>query len=120
MEDKILKALKTFELDQHHEKIYDNPNDLLIAGFPAAFILPLIRSFESSEGYKYFCRGQVVDEMIGVTHPGLVYAIGEYVGVPQGTGTGYTGRGFAMRAVIDEINKILDEKSQQMPKQEDL
>lgn len=111
MDDKILKAIMTFKLDQHHEKIYDNPNDLLLAGFSAAFILPLIRSYESSEGYKYFFRGEVVDEIIGISHTALVYAIGDYLGVPQGTGSGYTGRGFAMRAVIDEINKLLSEKT---------
>ena len=111
MDDRILKAIMTFKLDQHHEKIYDNPNDLLLAGFPASFIIQLIRSYESSEDYKYFFRGEVVGEIIGISHAALVFAIGDYLGVSQGTGSGFTGRGFAMRAVIDEINNLLSEKT---------
>ncbi len=37
----------------------------------------------------------------------LVYAIGRRLGVPEDTGSGFTGSGFAMRAVIDAINAAL-------------
>jgi hypothetical protein len=105
--DDVLKAIRAFDLDQHHEKIYDDPNDLIDAGFPADFLVPLIRAFRSTKGYQYFRRGKLVKEMIGISHLSLVYAIAEHLGVPPETGSGFTGRGFAMRAKIDAIRVIL-------------
>jgi len=106
----IVKAIQAFDLDQSHEKIYDDPNILIEAGFPATFILPLICSFHSTDGHKYFRRGKIVDEMIGISHVTLINAIAEYLGVPPDTGSDFTGRGFAMRANIDTIRKILSER----------
>jgi hypothetical protein len=108
MSANIIQALQTFELDQHHEKIYVDPNELIEAGFPAFFLLPLIKVFESSDGYKYFRDGKIVNEMIGISHLSLIYAIANHVGVPPGTGSNFTGSGFAMQANIDEIRKILE------------
>jgi hypothetical protein len=68
-----------------------------------------MRVFESDEGYKYFRNGKIVDEMIGISHLSLIYAIAEHLGVPPGHSSGFTGRGFAMRANIDAIRKILDD-----------
>ena len=112
MKTKIRNALNTFEIDQHHEKIYDNPNDLIDAGFPAEFLLPLINVFQSSEEYKYFRNGKIVNEMIGISHLSLVYAIAKSFGVPSDVGSGFTGRGFAMRAKIEAIQKILREQKE--------
>lgn len=112
MSNDLLKAIRDFKLDQHHEKIYTDPNKLIIEGFPAKFLLPLIRTFQSADGYKYFHQGNIVDEMIGISHPALIYAIADYLGVPPDTGSGFTGRGFAMRAVIDAIQKRLSEREQ--------
>jgi hypothetical protein len=88
----IVTALNAFQLDQNHERIYTDPNELVEAGFPASFLLPLMRVFKSSEGYKYFRVGKIADEMIGISHLSLVYAIAEHLGVPPGTGSGFTGR----------------------------
>ena len=107
MRGNIIQALQTFELDQHHEKIYVDPNELIDAGFPAAFLLPLLKVFESSDGYQYFRDGKAVTEMIGISHLSLIYAIATHVGVPSGTGSGFTGRGFATRANIDAIREVL-------------
>ena len=107
MEDVIIKAVKSFNLKQHHEHIYANPNELIRAGFPASFLLPLIQIFQSTEGYNYFCEGEFVDEMVGISHRSVVYALGKYLGVPADTGAGLTGRGFAMQAVVDAIQQKL-------------
>lgn len=109
MSGNIIEALQTFELDQHHEKIYVDPNELIEAGFPAFFLLPLIKVFESSNGYQYFRHGKNVNELIGISHQSLIYAIAAHVGVPPGTGSGFTGSGFAMRANIDAIREVLDQ-----------
>ena len=61
--DNVIRAAQTFDLDQHHEKIYDNPNDLIEAGFPGDFLLPIVKVFKSSVSYKYFRRGEIVNEM---------------------------------------------------------
>jgi hypothetical protein len=111
MRGSILTALETFQLDQHHEKIYADPNELIRAGFPASFLLPLIRVFESTDTYKYFCDGKVVDELIRISHLPLVYAIADHIGVAPDVGRGFTGRGFAMRAKIEGIQKLLDENA---------
>jgi hypothetical protein len=87
MRSDIVTALHTFQLDQNHERIYTDPNELVEAGFPASFLLPLMRVFESSEGYKYFRDGKIVDEMIGISHLSFIYAIAEHLGVPPGTGS---------------------------------
>jgi hypothetical protein len=110
MSDDVLDAIQVFKLDQHHEKIYTDPNELLNKGFPADFLLPLISIFRSTEGYQYFHQGKRMGEMIGIRHSALIYAIAEYLGVPPDTGSGFTGRGFAMRAVIDAIHKTLNER----------
>jgi hypothetical protein len=107
MSDNIIRALKTFKLDQHHEKIYDNPNELIEAGFPASFLVPLIKVFESSDGYKYFRKGTIVDEMIGISHLSLIYAIVKHLGLPTDVGSNHTGRGFAMQENIDAIRIYL-------------
>jgi len=78
-------------------------------GFPAFFLRPLIDVFESSEGYKYFRDGKIVDEMIGINHLRLIYAIAEHVGVPPNTGRQFVGRGFAMEANIEAIRMVLEE-----------
>ena len=91
MSGNIIQALKTFELDQHHEKIYGDPNELIEAGFPAWFLLPLIQVFEPSKGYKYFHKGIPVSELIGISHLSLIYAIADNVGLPPGTGSKFTG-----------------------------
>lgn len=105
-QDSFRKAVEQFDLNQHHEKIYDDPNILIDAGFSAEFLLPLVRAFHSSDGYQYFRRGELVDEMIGISHMSLVYAIGERLGVPSDAGSEFTGRGFAMRAVIEAIKSL--------------
>ena len=105
----IIEALKTFDHDQHHEKIYADPNALIDAGFPAFFLRPLIDVFGSSEGYKYFRDGKIVDEMFGISHLSLIYAIAKHIGVPPDTGSDFTGRGFAMRANIEAIRMVLAE-----------
>jgi hypothetical protein len=109
MRSDIVTALHTFQLDRNHERIYPDPNELVEAGFPASFLLPLMRVFESSEEYKYFRDGEIVHEMIGISHLSLIYAIAEHLGVPPERGSGFAGRGFAMRANIDAIREILDE-----------
>ena len=86
MSGNIIQALKTFKLDQHHEKIYGDPNELIEAGFPAWFLLPLIKVFESSEGYKYFHKGTIVSELIGISHLSLIYAIADHLGIPPDAG----------------------------------
>ena len=111
MNSNILKAIQAFELDHHHEKIFDNPNELIAAGFPASFLLPLINVFRSSDGYQYFRNSKAVDEMIGIRHAALIYAIAEHLGVPPDTGSHFTGRGSAMRANIDAIREILSEQA---------
>ncbi len=105
--DKVVRAAQRFELDRHHELIYDDPNELIKAGFPGPFLLPLIRIFQSSDGYKYHLRGVFVDEMIGISHAALIYAIARHLGVPPSMGSEFTGRGFAMRANIEAIRRLL-------------
>jgi hypothetical protein len=107
MHDAILRAVQKYELDQNHNKVYDDPNELIEIGFPASFILPLIRVFRSREEYKYFWRGQIVDEMIGISHLSLVYAIAEDFGISSDAGSKFTGRGFAMRAIVDSIRQVM-------------
>jgi hypothetical protein len=97
LDEKIIEALRTFNLDEHHELIYDDVNVLIDAGFPASFIFPLIQIFQSSSGYFFHWRGKVVNELIGIRHSSLVYAIAHQLSVPANTGS-ITGRGFAMRA----------------------
>ena len=109
MKGDILHALQTFELDQNHGRIYTDPNELIESGFSASFLLPLIKTFESSEGYKYFREGKIVAEMIGISHLSLIYAIADHLGVLPDTGTRFRGSGFAMRANIDAIRKILSD-----------
>lgn len=109
MNSNILNAVQTFNLDQHHEKIFDDPNELIDAGFPANFLLPLINAFQSGDGFQYYRDERPVSEMIGISHRALIYAIAEHLGVPLGTGSHFTGRGFAMRENIDAIRKILSE-----------
>ena len=113
MNSNILKAIQTFELDQHHEKIFDNVNELLDVGFPAVFLLPLISVFKSGDGYQYFRGGIAVNEMIGISHLSLVYAVAKHLGVPPDTGSDFTGRGFAMRANIDAIRTILSQRARE-------
>jgi len=109
MSGNIIEALQTFVLDQHHEHIYVDPNELIEAGFPAFFLLPLVKVFETSERYQLFRSGKNVNEMIGISHLSLIYAIAAHVGVPPDTGSSFTGRGFAMRANIDAIREVLDQ-----------
>jgi hypothetical protein len=103
-----MQALHTFDLDQHHEKVYADPNELIDAGFPASFLLPLLKVFASGDGRVFFRNGNPVGEMIGISHLSLVYAVASHLGVPPGTGSQFTGRGFAMRANIDAIREVLD------------
>jgi hypothetical protein len=107
MTSNIDLAIRSFDLDQSHTKIYADPNELIEAGFPASFLLPLIRAFASSEGYKHFWRGRIVSEMIGISHRALIAAIARHVGVPDEVGSGFTGRGFAMQAQIEAIRETL-------------
>ena len=109
MSDNVIRAAQTFELDQPHEKIYENPNELIEAGFPGDFLLPLVELFKSSDGYKYFRRGEIVSEMIGIRHIALIYAVARHLDVPSNTGSQFSGRGFTMRANIEAIRKVLDE-----------
>jgi hypothetical protein len=103
-------AIRSFDLDQSHAKIYADPNELIESGFPASFLLPLIRAFSSSEGYKYLWRGRIVSEIIGISHGALISAIACHVGVPDDSG--FTGRGFSMQAQIEAIRKILEQDRQ--------
>lgn len=112
MSENLLRALQTFKLDQHHEKIYADANELIEAGFPASFLSPLIRCFESGTNYVYHWEGKIVDELIGISHLSLVYAIADYLGVPPETGSRFTGRGFAMEAKIGAIQELLKERKQ--------
>jgi hypothetical protein len=107
VDNDIIRALRSFDLDQSHDKVYADPNELVQNGFPSSFLLPLITNFESSDEYVYFWEGNVVRELIGISHASLVYAIAKHVGVPSEMGSRFTGRGFAMRAVIDAIRDIL-------------
>jgi len=38
MSENLLRALQTFKLDQHHEKIHADPNELIEAGFPGNWL----------------------------------------------------------------------------------
>jgi hypothetical protein len=100
------EAIRSFDLTPSHRTIYD-PNELIAKGFPGEFLLPLINSFESGDWYKYHSGGEIVDELIGISHGTLVSAIAKHLGVPDDVGSGYTGRGFAMQAEIEAIRKIL-------------
>jgi hypothetical protein len=102
------EAIRSFDLTPNHRTIYDDPNELITQGFPAAFLLPLITIFESGNKEVYYRRGEVVEEMIGISHPALISAIAEYLGVPEDVGSAFTGRGFAMNAQVDAIRKILN------------
>jgi hypothetical protein len=110
MNGSILTALETFKLDQDHKKIYADPNELVRAGFPASFLLPLMRIFETTDTDIYFCDGKIVDSLIGIGHLTLVYAIADHIGVLSDIGRGFTGSGFAMRAKIDGIQRLLDKR----------
>ncbi len=101
------RVVKQFDLGKNHRTIYEDPNELIKAGFSAEFLLPLIGTFRSSASYVYYCRGEIIAEMIGISHLSLVYAIGRRLGVPEDTGRGFTGSGFAMQSVIDAINAAL-------------
>ncbi len=101
------RAVKQFNLGESHRKIYVDLNELIKAGFSAEFLLPLIETFHSSASDVYYCRGEFIAEMIGISHLSLIYAIGRRLGVPENTGADFTGRGFAMEAVIDAINAAL-------------
>ncbi len=103
----ILKAIQALDLHQHHETIHD-PNELIDGGFPANFLLPLIRIFDSSGRYQYVRQGRLVEEMIGISHLNLIYAVADYLGVSSEVGLGFTGRGFSMNAKIDAIESILN------------
>ena len=105
LNNSILKAIQALELCEHHERIHD-PNELIDAGFPAGFLLPLISVFDSGGRYQYYRCGKAVQEIIGISHLTLIYAIAEYLGVPYDIGLGFTGRGFAMRAKIDAIRDL--------------
>jgi len=107
MNNAIVRAVQRFDLNQSHNYVHDDPNELIKIGFPASFLLPLIRVLQSSTGYNYFWRGQIVDEMIGIPHITLVYAIAEHLGISPDIGSNFTGRGFAMQAVVDAIQQIL-------------
>jgi hypothetical protein len=67
-----------------------------------------IRVFESTDTDKYFRDGKIVDKLIGISHLALVYAIADHIGLPRDIGRGFTGSGFAMRAKIDGIRRLLD------------
>jgi hypothetical protein len=106
----IDEAIRQFDIDQSHSKIYDDPNDLIEMGFPASFLLPLIKVYQSSDDYKYFCRGEIVNELIGISHFAIVAAIANHLGIPPDIGSQFTGRGFAMHAIIDAIRLALKDK----------
>jgi hypothetical protein len=104
-----LRATQAFKLDRHHELIYDDPNELIEAGFPGSFLLPLVRVFQSGNGHIYHRRGTIVDEMIGISHAALICAIADRIGVPPTMGIGYSGRGFELGEKIEAIRKVLAE-----------
>ena len=104
MIEAIRKAIEILD----HNKVYHDPNILIEQGFEAEFVLPLIQLFKSSPDYVYFCKGDIVDELIGVSHARLIYAIADYLKISKKVGTGYTGKGFAMQAVIEAIKRKLD------------
>ncbi len=106
----VFKAIQALDLHQHHETIHD-PNELIDTGFPAIFLLPLISIYDSSGRYQYFRCGTPVQEIIGISHLDLIYAFAKYLGVSSEVGLGFTGRGFAMNAIIDAINDILREEA---------
>jgi hypothetical protein len=106
----ILKAISAFDLHQYHETIHD-PNDLIDAGYPAHFLLPLISIYDSSGRYQYFRCDKPVQEIIGISHLDLIYALADYLSVPPEIGLGFTGRGFTMNAKIEAICEILSRKA---------
>lgn len=108
MNEEFLKAVREFNLHQSHNKIYTDPNELITNGFSADFLLPLVKTFKSTDGMMYLYRGNLVDEMIGISHLSLVCSIGKRLGVPPETGSMCTGRGFAMEEIIEEIMRILE------------
>jgi hypothetical protein len=100
------QAIRTFDLSSNHRTIYD-PNDLIAEGFPATFLLPLIGVFESDNSYIYYLRGKIVEQMIGVSHVALVSAIAKHLGLPDDIGSGFTGGGFRLDAIVSAIRKVL-------------
>ncbi len=104
IKNSIVVAVNDFELEQHHELIYDNPNILISKGFPAFFLLPLLKIFESSNNYVFHRNGILVEEMIGISHFDLVMAIADILDC-QNCVPDYVGRGFIMGACIEEIKK---------------
>ena len=77
------QAIRSFDLTLNHRTIYDDPNELIAKGFPAEFLLPLINTFKSGDWYKYYWRGELVDEMIGIGHGALVSAIASILVSPM-------------------------------------
>jgi hypothetical protein len=106
----ILKAISALDLHQHHETIHE-PNDLTAFGLPAHFLSPLISVYDSSGRYQYLRCGIPVQEIIGISHLDLIYALADYLGVPSEIGLGFTGRGFAINAKIEVICEILSRKA---------
>lgn len=95
-------ALTGFELDDNHRRVWD-PNALVAKGFPAEVVIGATRVFKSEEGYLLYHLGEVADEFIGVGHSAFVWEIAKALGVDTSGASQFTGRGFAMRAVIDAI-----------------
>lgn len=104
----MIKAIRSAIEYLDHGKVYHDPNFLISQGFDADFILPLIQVFKSSPDYVYFYKMEIVEELIGVSHPRLIYAIADYLKIPKDVGANYTGRGFAMQAVIEAIKEEID------------
>ncbi|MBU1647766.1 MAG: hypothetical protein KJ846_06745 [Proteobacteria bacterium] len=103
----MIEAIRNAIKNVNHNKVYPDPNVLIKQGFDAEFILPLIEVFKSTPDYVYVYEMELVQELIGVSHLRLIYAIADHLKIPKGVGANYTGRGFAMQAVIEAIENEL-------------
>lgn len=100
-------AIRNFAFAEGHRTIYHDPNALIAQGFPASILVPLIEAFASDAGEMYFYCGKPVDELIGISHSRIVYAIAQHLGISGDVGGQYTGRGFQLQAMIDAIQHKL-------------
>lgn len=102
-----IEAIRNAIKNVNHNEVYHDPNILINQGFTAEFILPLVQVFKSTPDYVYFYKMEPVQELIGVSHLHLIYAIADYLKIPKDVGANYTGRGFSMQAKIEAIKKEL-------------
>ena len=107
--DEILSALPNLDMDGWHDRVYTEPNDLVAMGFPAEFILQLVRGHESSPGRVYVFKGKIVGELVGIAHTSLIWAIAEEIGADMSVAGEFTGEGYRTNAIVGEIQRVMAE-----------